>query len=203
MKGGCGQPFFKTAIAEVGEFCQISCGSCPCCEVLLAVAAKIGGGEFAWAFNATDPSLRVEAAPLMQPGFMATVLVPPDGAMRAAIDRLGGRGAIASDARARGELTKIVAAHILRPNAEYNAPWTSPFLKRAVGSVLPTFADGVSLKVVSADDKGGVAFAPVLANGDAGGASSSSARMAAGGSGRLDLEACKGTVVGVDQVIVP
>lgn len=208
MKGGCGQPWFKSAIAEVGEFCQISCGSCACCKPLLDVAASIGGSEFAWAFNATDPSFRVETAPLMQPGFMATVLVPPDGAMREAIAKLGGRGAIAGDARARAQLARIVGAHILKPNAEYNAVWTSPFLKRAVGSMLPTFADGVSLKVVSADSGGGkgggVAFAPVLggSGGDAGG-SAAAARMAADGSGRIDLEACKGSVIGLDQVIVP
>lgn len=204
MKGGCGQPFFKSAIAEVGEYCQISCGSCPCCRSLLDVAATIGS-EFAWAFNATDPSLRRDGAPLTQPGFMATVLVPPDGAMEAVIRRLGGRGAIASDAAKRAALTSIVASHILKPNAEYNAAWTSPFLKRAGGWRLPTFQSGndeVSLKV-TASSPDGVLFTPMVGGGGGGKEGAASARMASDGNGRLDLEACKGVVIGLDQVILP
>jgi hypothetical protein len=199
IKGGCGQAFFKSAIAEVGEYCQISCGSCPCCRNLLEVAAEgAGGAEFAWALNATDPAFRTTVAPLLQPGFMATVLVPPNDAMASVIRRLGGRAKIATDSAARAALASIVGAHILKPNADYNAAWTSPFLKRAPGQQLPTYSsDGVSLKVTAAD---GVVFTPIVGGGKEGAAS---ARMASDGSGRVDLEACKGFVIGVDQVILP
>ena len=50
-------------------------------------------------------------------------------------------------------------------------------------------------------DGGGVTFTPWIDKTGAEGAAS--ARMAAESSGRLDLEACKGAVVGVDQVVLP
>ena len=199
QKGGCGQAFMKSAIAEVGEYCQISCGSCDCCAPLLRVAAeRAGGGEFAFAYNASLPWLRQDRAPLTVPGFMATVLVPPDAAMASVIARLGGRGAIERGGEPQAALTAIVAAHIVKPNSEYNALWTSPFLRRAGGQTLATFAEGVGLQVKTEED--GVVFAPVLSGGGEGAAS---ARMAARDSGRLDLEACKGAVIGVDHVILP
>lgn len=193
----------KTAIAEVGEFCQISCGSCACCQPLLTVAGETaGGGEFAWAFNASQPYLNRDRAPLTQPGFMATVLVPPNDAMASVVRRLGGRGRIESDEGARAALSAIVAAHILPPDSEYNALWSSPFLWRAGGRQLPTYAEGVALKVAMASD--GVTFTPILLAEEGGGKEgAASARMAGKDSGRLDLEACKGFVVRVDQVILP
>jgi hypothetical protein len=191
----------KSAIAEVGQYCQISCGNCSCCQDLLSVAAeRAGAQEFAWAFNATKEWLRIDCAPLSAPGFMATVLAPPDDAMASVVRRLGGRAKIAADDGAREALSAVVAAHILRPAADYNAAWTSPFLARAGGQRLATYADGVSLKV-GADGGGGVTFTPVIDKTGAEGAAS--ARIAAGASGRLDLEACKGAVVGVDQVVLP
>lgn len=202
MSGGCGQPFFKSAIAEVGEYCQISCGSCACCRPLLAVAESVSP-DFARAFNATDPSFRVTGAPLLQPGFMATVLVPPNDAMASVIRRLGGMGKIAGDAGARAALAAILGAHVLKPNADYNAVWTSPFLKQQAENkvLLPTYTEGVSLKASWKDDGSGVVFTPIIVQGGKEGAAAAS--MAAEGSGRLDLEACKGAVVGVDQVILP
>jgi len=188
------------AIEEVGTYCQISCGGCACCSDLLAVVAeRAGASEFAWAYNATKEWLRVDRAPLLAPGFMATVLAPPDEAVAEVVRRLGGRARIASDDGAREALTVLVAAHILRPSAEYNAVWTSPFLARAGGQRLATYADGVSLKVKT--EGGATTFTPYIEKTGAEGAAP--ARMAGGGSGRLDLGACKGAVVGVDQVLLP
>jgi hypothetical protein len=210
QKGGCGQAFMKSAIAEVGEYCQISCGSCPCCSPLIAAAEQIGGGEFAWAFNASLPWLVRDRAPLSAPGFMATVLVPPDRLMADAIARLGGRAAVSSSDAQRAALTALVATHIVKPNSEFNAVWTSPFLRRAGGWTLQTYADGVGLQVKTEEGDGAVVFAPVLlppagggGGGGAGKEGAASARMASRDSGRLDVEACKGVVIGVDQVILP
>lgn len=73
-----------TSISPVG-YCQITCGRCPCCKDLAAVAEGAGLTEFLWAMNRTTD--RVEA--LSQPGYAVTLLAPDNSAMQNLFDKLG------------------------------------------------------------------------------------------------------------------
>lgn len=174
-------------------YCQISCSRCDCCPTLLNATLAAGLSEFAWALNVTSAAGRTEA--LSQPGLMATLLAPDDGAMRDLFGKLGGKERILSDAATRDKLAAIVEVHWLPPLPESRAVWTTPFMlpgTKLPGLNAPAGSGGlVTVRSVASD--GAIELE------SAGGAT---ARIRGGGDGR-DLYACKGFVNVLDGYLLP
>jgi hypothetical protein len=80
----CGQKFLLETPEEVPEgYCQISCGRCPCCQTFSQVLHD-SAWWWGWMVNLTEFGPQTAL-----PGFMATMLVPSDDAVRALMSSLG------------------------------------------------------------------------------------------------------------------
>ncbi len=73
-------------VNKTAGYCQISCGRCLCCPTLAQAAGNASLTEFLWAVNHSSPGVLEN---LNQPGLLATVLAPTDGAMQSLYDKLG------------------------------------------------------------------------------------------------------------------
>ncbi|KXZ51061.1 hypothetical protein GPECTOR_14g47 [Gonium pectorale] len=108
-----------TAEAAWKGYCQISCGRCPCCPTLDSVLKDKGLGMFRWMLNFSD-----EGEKTRMPGYMATLLAPTDGAIWAALNKLGysSKEAVEKDKNARDIMADLGRYHVLVPVEPLKVP---------------------------------------------------------------------------------
>jgi hypothetical protein len=162
---------------------MITCGRCGCCSPLADVSRNEGLSEFLWALK-----LAGMEGDAREPGFMATVLAPTDGALKGFLSAkgFGSREAVEADGAAKAYLSDVIRHHILPPLPATRAVWTAPFMRPGVE--MATLRDGGRVRVESAEG-GRVRLA--------GGAGSGANIL------KADLYACKGFLNVIDGVLAP
>ncbi|CAD7703312.1 unnamed protein product [Ostreobium quekettii] len=180
--GQCAEPFLLDTIEEIPEgYCQITCGRCDCCKTYRELALEEGFLEFVSAMDAAELGDVLD-----NPGFMASLLVPPEGSIAEwlKLPSTGQISAVTISAADKANLQGMLKIHVVMPEVRANAPWTTPF-----------FLDGVHMmtmegRALAVRDKGGQV---VIHNGK-----SSKVHLLGG-----DKEACKGFIHFVDGVLTP
>eukprot|EP00198_Chlamydomonas_reinhardtii_P002139 XP_001691475.1 predicted protein [Chlamydomonas reinhardtii] len=186
------QSFIMQTPEDVPDgYCQISCGRCPCCPTLDSVLASKGLEMFRWLLSFSEMSERTR-----RPGFMATLLAPQDGAVWAAINKLGytSKEQVAGDTGAKNILADLGRYHVLPPVQPLNATWTAPFMRRGVKmwtSVSASSAPGGGPHMITADVDTGSGTVYL------------SSPKAKAKVVEKDVYACKGFVQVIDTVLVP
>jgi len=122
--GKCEEQYMQNTINELPEgYCQITCGRCDCCSTFASLAEANGLTEFVLAMEAAGMGDLLENT-----GWMATLLVPTNGALK---DWRNSHGMdweeLVGDEGLRGELEEIMKLHVIVPLASINALWTKPF----------------------------------------------------------------------------
>ena len=163
------------------HYCQITCNRCNCCLNLREIISSNGGQQF---LSLVDQDSEVRNF-LENPGSEATVLVPNDQAIQAAIQKYGNDISVSD----------VLKYHILPPN-EYNALWTTPFM--SLGPEMQTWNQNAGpLKSSKFNLPQNTTWRGGLTGFDIIGANNKAKVV------QSDIPACKGYVNIIDTVLLP
>lgn len=127
----CQLEYMFDADAELAAegFCQMSCDRCNCCSPPSEVLRTLGANTFSQVIETAGFKDLFDHT-----GLTATIFVPTDEAMQAAVSALGPL------AQNKDILAQIVKFHIVPPEPRTKALWTTPFF--SLGPTLFTLYDG-------------------------------------------------------------
>lgn len=162
------------------HFCQITCGRCSCCKDLYGVIEQYGGNEF---LQLIDQEGETKSF-LQEAGNAATVLVPSNEAVQQALQKYGAL-----------DLKSVLQYHILPPN-KYNALWSTPFM--SLGPEMETMNENAKpLKATKFALPANTTWEGGLSGFKISGANNEATVL------QSDINACKGYITFIDQVLIP
>lgn len=162
------------------HFCQITCGRCSCCKDFYEVIRQYGGDEFLQLIDQDEETKSF----LQEAGNAATILVPNNDAIKRAIEKYGSL-----------DVKSVLQYHILPPN-KYNALWSTPFM--SLGPEMETMNENAKpLKASKFSLPSNTTWEGGLTGFKISGATNDATVL------QSDINACKGYITFIDQVLIP